>query len=252
MLQEERFNFIISELTRRGAVTVADLSEALNTSQSTIRRDISELDGAGRLKKVFGGAVPLENKVITVDYDFAVREKTQSLEKAEIGRFAASLIEKGDFIYIDAGTTTAQMIPHIDPELAGSINIVTNCLPHGTELAKRGFQVYMPGGNLKPATLALVGGAALEYVDRFYFSKCFMGANGVSADLGLTTPEIEEGRVKIHVVGRSQKIFALCDSSKFGNRSSVSFCKLNEAVIITEHLYKTEFRELAAIMEVRE
>ena len=252
MLQEERFNFIISELTRRGAVTVAELSEALNTSQSTIRRDIGELDAVGRLKKVFGGAVPLENKVITVDYDFAVREKTQSEEKTEIGRYAASLIERGDFIYIDAGTTTAQMIPYIDADLAGSINIVTNSLPHGTELAKRGFRVYMPGGNLKLATLALVGGAALEYIDRFYFSKCFMGANGVSMELGLTTPELEEGRVKTLVVSRSHETFVLCDSSKFGNRSAVRFCGLKDAVIITEHLYKAEFREMAEIREVWE
>ena len=131
MLQEERFKYILDELMRRNAVKVGNLAEELDTSESTIRRDINELDEAGKLRKVFGGAVSLGNSVNTIDTDMATKQSKNTEQKDSIAKYAASLIHNDDFVFIDAGTTTEHMIQYIDPSVAESAFFVTNGITHG-------------------------------------------------------------------------------------------------------------------------
>ncbi|MEE0746452.1 MAG: DeoR family transcriptional regulator, partial [Anaerovoracaceae bacterium] len=99
MLQEERFNRILAELDSNGAVKSVKLAELLDVSESTVRRDINELDAKGRLKKVFGGAVRIGNDVSTFEEDVAAKSLYHRTEKDEIARYAAGLIEDGDMVY---------------------------------------------------------------------------------------------------------------------------------------------------------
>ncbi len=250
MLQEERFAFILKELAEKGAVKVNTLAEQLHTSQSTIRRDIRELDESGKLRKVFGGAVALEPSVNTIESDVLTRESRNTAAKDAIARYAATQINENDFVYIDAGTTTERIIPYIDSSLTGSVYFVTNGIMHARRLVERGFRVFLPGGVLKATTEAIVGAGAMEYIDNCNFTKCFMGTNGVDPSRGFTTPEMDEARIKAQAIRHSYITYVLCDSSKFDNVSSVSFGKLNCACIVTDRLPNEIYRNITVIKEV--
>ena len=109
MLQEERFNKILEELAENGAVKNVDLSRSLGVSESTVRRDINELDEMGKLKKVFGGAIGLKRPVNTKEDDVVTKASAHVREKDAIARYAAGLIRDDDAVFIDAGTTTERM-----------------------------------------------------------------------------------------------------------------------------------------------
>ena len=284
MLQYERFGTIMNKLQTQSSVRVSDLSRELGVSESTIRRDISDLAKAGRLKKVFGGAVPAESHTEAAgrtaaeaagrtaaeaagrtaaeaadEPDFAertinavsrnVEEKArlQVDEKSEVAMRAAAMIEDGDLVYIDAGTTTGCMIDHIDCEGA---SFVTNGARHAIQLARRGFRVWLLSGRLKAKTEAVIGQGAVDSLQKYHFNKCFIGTDGVDQKCGLTTADIEESMVKTNAIERSQNVFILADSSKFGLVASVTFAPLDAGTIITDRLPDETYRRQAKVIEL--
>lgn len=247
MLQEERQQIILEELGRKGAVKVANLSELLNISESTIRRDINELDNEGRLKKVFGGAIALEKEINTVEEDMVTKSTVHVKEKKSIARYAASLINDNDFVFIDAGTTTESMIDFIDNY---SVTYVTNGITHGEKLAQRGFKVYITGGQLKKATQSIIGTTVIEFLDKCNFTKCFMGANGIDVDRGFTTPDFDEAMVKAEALKKSYVAYVLADGSKFGCVSAATFGKIEDCCIITDKLNDDEYNKYTVVKEV--
>ena len=136
MLTEKRQEEILRLLTLKGSVTVQELKEYFDASESTIRRDLNTLDEKGALVKVFGGAMLAESNLATKDEQVSQRKGLYQDEKQQIGEYAASLIEPHDFVYLDAGTTTACMIPYITEKTA---TFVTNAVSHALELAGKGF-----------------------------------------------------------------------------------------------------------------
>lgn len=124
MLTEKRQEEILRLLTLKGSVTVQELKEYFDASESTIRRDLNALDEKGALIKVFGGAMLTESNLATKDEQVSQRKGLYQEEKQKIGKYAASLIEPHDFVYVDAGTTTACMIPYITEKTA---TFVTKC-----------------------------------------------------------------------------------------------------------------------------
>lgn len=252
MLQEERFEFIMSRLSIKGAVKVTDIAEELGISQSTIRRDIKEMHDQGRLKKVFGGAVLVDSSITTEDSEIAIREHENTDAKRAIGSFAASQITEKDFVFIDAGTTTRRIIPFIDESLKDNVTFVTNGVVHARELAARGFTVYVPSGKLKWTTEALVGTSAVDYISNCNFTKCFMGANAVDLKKGFTIPEIDESRLKSAVMRNSATAYVLVDRTKFNKISSVSFGKINSGIIITDTCPDKDYMDATVVIEIAE
>ena len=247
MLQEERFNRILAELDSNGAVKSVKLAELLDVSESTVRRDINELDAKGRLKKVFGGAVRIGNVVSTFEEDVAAKSLYHRTEKEEIARYAAGLIEDGDMVYIDAGTTTERMIDYIENH---SATYMTNGIVHARKLALRGFEVGIVSGSVKAKTLSIIGTRAVQSMASYNFTKCFMGTNGIDIKKGFTTPDLDEAMVKEEAVKLSKNVYVLADSSKFEKIFSVTFAKLKGSCIITDKLHNDLYREYAAIKEV--
>src|SRR5699024_3341740 len=171
MLTEERHHEILDLLNRRGAVTVIELTKLLKTSESTIRRDLNALARLGKLNKVHGGATALE-RVMQDEEDMQVKSQRFQREKEEIAQYAASLIRDGDFIYIDAGSTTDKLV-----EVINNVNVtyVTNGIIHARKLTQKGCKVYVIGGQFKPVTEAIIGAQALKSIEAFNFTKCFLG-----------------------------------------------------------------------------
>lgn len=152
-------------------------------------------------------------------------------EKERIGRYAARLIEPDDFVYIDAGTTTSMLVEYIEER---SAVYVTNSVMHARKLARKGCRVFMPGGELKASTEALIGPMAIDSLRKYHFTKCFMGANGVSLRAGFTTPDPNEALIKQCAIEQSLQCWCLCDSSKFDRISPITFAPFSSIRIITD------------------
>ena len=248
MLQNERQEKILARLRQNGSVKVTVLAKDMDISESTIRRDINELDRRGRLKKVFGGAVAIHRDMRPVETDVAPRTLINIREKDIIAEYAASMINDNDFVYIDAGTTTEKMIDYLDKK---SVTYVTNGITHAKKLIQRGFDAYVIGGLLRPSTEAVIGAAAIEAVQKYNFTKCFMGTNGIDTESGFTTPDIGEAAVKTAVMKKSYVSFVLADHTKFGLVSPVTFADIEEACVITDHLEGEHYRRYTVIKEVK-
>lgn len=248
MLSEERHKLILERLERESVVYLNDLVKYLNTSESTIRRDLTALDKAGLLKKVHGGATSL--KEISINTTDDIVENRQSLnidEKLKIAEYAASLIEDNDLVYIDAGTTTELMINFISNTKAV---FVTNGIVHARKLIKKNCTTYILGGELKLTTEAIVGAETVNSLRKYNFTKGFFGTNGVDIDRGFTTPDVKEAMVKEEALHRSRKRFVLCDQSKFDEISSITFADIKDAKIITTNLENNRYKHQTEILEV--
>jgi DeoR family fructose operon transcriptional repressor len=222
-------------------VTIAELMEMLGASQSTIRRDLYELNSSRMLKKVHGGAVSLKNGIQTVDESVLQRKDLNIESKRVIARYAASLIKDTDVVYLDAGTTTAEMLPYLKDTGA---TYVTNCISHASFLASCGHQVYMPGGALKAKTDALICSETLKYIENMNFTIGFFGTNGISMQEGFTTPDPEEGRVKRTAFFHCQEAYVLSDQSKFNVICTYTFAPINKGFIVTDSTAPQKYREL--------
>lgn len=246
MLTEERYAAILRLLDERKAATVQELTELLNTSESTIRRDLNALHNLGRLNKVHGGATSIVSGYATKEDDVTVKYQLNAQEKQAIARHAASLLRPNDFVFLDAGTTTEQMIDFI-AEM--SAVFVTDGIFLAKKLAKRGLTVFVPAGRIKAATEAVVGSETIDSLSRYNFTVGFFGTNGIAVREGFTTPDVDEARVKSEAMARCRRKIMLADASKFGLVSSVSFAKLSDAEIITNQLPDAQYRKHTKITE---
>ena len=247
MLAEERFSKILSIIEEAGSVTVQDLMEELGASESTIRRDLNTMDANGLLVKVFGGAVAKNTNIRTQDENVDNRKLQNIEEKVAIAKYAASLIKSGDFVYIDAGTSTELVIDYIK---AMNVTFVTNSLTHAKKLSDKGYTVYILGGEFKSTTEAIVGEEAVETLDKYNFTKGFWGTNGVSITKGFSTPEVKEAMVKKKSMENCKERYVLADSSKFSQISSVKFSEFENATIITTELKNASYKKYKNIKEV--
>ena len=186
MLTEKRQKEILRFLDEKGSVTVQELTERLDASESTIRRDLAVLHQKGALVKVFGGAVQAESRINIREEKVALRKELNKEEKIRIAAYAATLVEPDDFVYLDAGTTTEYMIPFLTEK---SAVFVTNAVSHALRLTENGFRVILIGGELKAATEAIVGNEAYVNLQKYNFTKGFFGTNGLNRTSGFTTPD---------------------------------------------------------------
>ncbi len=247
MLTEQRFDIILKLLEEKKSVTVTELRELLDASESTVRRDITALDKAGKLTKVFGGAVALNHKVTAYEPTVAQKSELNKEEKQKIAKYAASLITPDDFVYLDAGTTTGLMLEYLEGVKAA---FVTNAVSHAQTLAKMGIRVYLIGGELKSSTEAVVGSQAMQMIQMYHFTKGFFGTNGITRREGFTTPDTSEAIVKSTAMKQCKDVYILTDKSKFGEVSSVTFGGFTDAKILTEEIPE-EYEDSKNILKVK-
>lgn len=249
MLSEDRFQTILQLLQQKRSVTVSELCKLLQTSESTIRRDLNTLAEMGKLNKVHGGATAIDQPIFTQEETVDIRSSKYIKEKNQIAAYAASIVTNEDFIFLDAGTTTEKVIDFLVPTKAV---FITNGILHIRKLTQKGFRAYLLGGELKLSTEAMVGATAVENLKSYNFTKCFLGANGIHDKYGFTTPDVAEAMIKKEVLGRSFMRCILADRSKFGAITSVSFGNLSQACIVTDCLENTHYKDFTVIKEVGE
>ena len=247
MLNEERYQLIQEIISERNTVTVAELARELKTSESTIRRDLTALDELGKIRKFFGGATAIKQSEGLHEDAVSVKEAVMSEEKTAIAKYAATLINDGDFVYIDAGTTTSRLVDFISNDKA---TYITNGITHARKLIHKGLNAYIIGGKVKNLTEAIIGAEGLNSLRNFNFTKAFMGVNGIDISCGFTTPDIEEAMIKEAAVKKSYTVFVLADRTKFRRVFPVTFAALETCCIITDCLADLEFTKKTVIKEV--
>lgn len=247
MLIEQRLSEIAAIVEKRRSVTVQELMQLFDASESTIRRDLNLLDANGQLLKVHGGAVAVGKIYNTRDDEVPRRKELNKEDKIRIAKYAASLIRPNDFIYLDAGTTTELMIDFIKEK---NVVFVTNALSHAKKLSQAGCTTYVPGGEFKLSTEAIVGDEAVLSLSKYNFTKGFWGTNGVSIEQGFSTPDVKEAMIKRKSMEQCKHRYILCDSSKFSHISCVTFADFTSAKIITTKVAEEAFADCTNILEV--
>ena len=227
MLAVQRHKLIIEELRQHGAVRVSDLTELLAVSEMTVRRDLDALASDGLVEKVHGGAT-LPGRLSADEPGFEAKSHRQLKEKEAIAREAAKLVAPGQSIGVTAGTTTWRLAHHLAqiPDLT----VVTNSIQVANIFhrdARADAMVVLTGGVRTPSD-ALVGPVAVSAIRSLHLDMLFIGVHGVTADAGLTTPNLLEAETDRAFVGISEQRVVVADHTKWGVRGLSRIAGLDE------------------------
>lgn len=214
----DRGELILQELLRNGEVSVDSLAKSFKVSAATIRRDLTDLERQGLLRRNHGGAVPVAPMLYEAFRhvsSFQEQEQKCVVEKRQIGLMAASLIADGDIIGIGAGTTTTQVARSIRHRKA--ITVLTNAVNIAMELSHLpDIKVCMTGGYLSGEWFALVGDMAQRNVSEIFVDKVFIGVDGVHYEHGLTTNYPDQAAIHRTMMRQSRQRIVVADHRKIG------------------------------------
>jgi DeoR family transcriptional regulator of aga operon len=216
MLSEERRRAILEILNREGRVLVLDLAKRFTTSQVTIRKDLEALHAHGLVHRTHGGALPSREGALE-DPTLREKEKLHRKEKLRIAEAAAGMVQEGQVVILDSGTTTTAIARAL--RTFQNLTIVTNAVNIAAELSGSSVEVILTGGTLRKNSFSLVGPIAEETLRRLNADLLFLGVDGFDVHYGLSTPNLLEAKVNRTMVEVSKRAVAVCDSSKFGRRS---------------------------------
>lgn len=245
MYAEERQRLIVDRARAEGRVEVAALAEELDVTPETIRRDLSRLERLGQLKRVHGGAIPLDR--LGFEPPVAARREAMAAEKDRIAKAALAEVPEEGAILLDAGTTTARLATALPTDR--ELTVVTNALDIATTLAARSnLNVLMIGGRVRGRTLAAVDSWAARMLGDLFVDVAFVATNGVSIERGLTTPDPTEAMIKGLMVEAARRAVLLADHTKVGNDHLVRFADLDQVdTLVTDTGIDAELRaDLAA------
>jgi DeoR family transcriptional regulator of aga operon len=246
MLNEERRRLIVEMLHREGRVLVTGLARHFRTSQITIRKDLEVLDNQGSIQRTHGGALPVQSGAL-LDPTLREKEKQHREEKIRIAMAAAKMVEEGQSVLLDSGTTTTAIARALKD--IKKLVVITNAMNIAAEVAGTNIEVILTGGMLRKNSFSLVGPLAEQSLRQLSADILFLGVDGFDTQLGLFTPNVFEAQVNRVMVEISRKTVAVCDSSKFGRRS---LCNIMPAtavhhVITDKNIGKQELQALRDI-----
>lgn len=240
VLTAERHFIILQFLKEQESATVHELSEATGASISTIRRDLLQLEEGQKLKRVHGGATLYRTK--WAEPSLVEKSSQNLIEKTNIASHAASLVEDGDCIFLDAGTTTQKLAEKLR---SNNLIVVTNGYQIVDTLLAKGITTYLVGGKVKPNTGAMIGPKAIESISTYRFDKCFLGINGIHESYGYTTADPEEALIKKTAINLSKQSYIIADHSKIGETAFSKVADLHEGTIITSNLTETNLSKIS-------
>ncbi|MCO5999963.1 DeoR/GlpR family DNA-binding transcription regulator [Actinoallomurus rhizosphaericola] len=232
MYAEERQQEILRRTREAGRVDVMTLAEDFGVTMETIRRDLTVLERAGALRRVHGGAIPVER--LGFEPALAARDTVMTAEKERIAKAALAELPADGSIIIDAGSTTGRLVQVLPSDR--ELTVITNSPPLATVLATRSnLSVIMLGGRVRGRTLATVDDWAMRPLDRLRVDVAFMGTNGCSVEAGLTTPDAAEAAMKESMMKAARRTVVLVDHTKVGNDYLARFAALSQvSVLITD------------------
>lgn len=248
MLTLQRQEEIMNILRVKKSATVAELSAALFASGSTIRRDLSDLENAGLIRRSHGGAVLYEPS--SDEASARIREQENRRQKKLIGTMAAGLLSDGSSLFLDSSSTAGAMIP----SLSGyqDLTVITNGLRNALSMAEYPeLRIVLTGGTVRPSSGSLYGAETLNCLSRLHPGWCFFSCGGLSVS-GITESSFEQGAVKEQMIRGAEKKVLLCDSSKFGRGCLYRIGALSDIdCLVTDQLPPEELASALASAGVR-
>ncbi|SIO85492.1 DeoR/GlpR family DNA-binding transcription regulator [Nocardiopsis sp. JB363] len=233
MYAEERQKVILERARRDGRVDVTGLASEFDVTYETIRRDLTALERHGVLRRVHGGAIPVER--LGFEPALNVRDSVMTEEKERIAKAALAELPEEGAVLLDAGSTTGRMAEQLptDRELI----VVTNSLSIALTLTTRpNINLMLLGGRLRNRTQASVDAWALRSLAESYVDVAFMASNGVSVERGLTTPDPAEAEVKRAMIASARRAVLLADHTKVGNDHFARFANVEDLdLIVTDN-----------------
>ena len=241
MMAEERRTQILQILHAQGRVKVDELKNRFGTSAVTIRNDLNELSLRGLVQRSHGGAV----RPNTILRESPVRERlrTHSDEKRRIGAMAATLINDGETIILDSGTTTLEIARHIKNKQ--SLQILTNGVNVAVELLDAtGIQTFIVGGTVRGDSASVVGRSTEEMLEQFAADKLFLSGAGCDPDFGVSGANLEETMVNRAMLRIAREVILVSDSTKFSKRSMSRIAPFGEIdIVISDTGLQPELQE---------
>lgn len=228
----DRLNAMEQYIIGQNSVTLEELANHFNISINTVRRDLDELLERGNIVKVYGGVCVSHqaNNLVSLP----IRNQLNLDEKAHIGKLASSLIPDGATIFLDSGSTTVHIIPHLE-ERKG-LSLITHSLPAMTKAAVySNLNLIFLGGVYNQSTASMFGLSVIDELRKFSVNIAIMAATGISLKNGLSNNTYMEAEIKRHVVENCSKVILLADHSKFDHEAMLSFCGLDKlSAVITD------------------
>lgn len=216
MLIDERRNYLLNLIQRDGRVLVSELSDSLGVSRITIRKDLDYLESKGMLQRSHGGALLPQGGTL-LDPALEEKEQKQLKEKQRIAKAAAALVQEGQCVLLDSGSTTTAIARELRSYTR--LTIVTNAVNIATELAGTDLEIVLTGGTLRKNSHSLVGPLAEDVLKEIHADIMFLGVDGFDAKAGPMTPHFLEARVNRAMVNAASRVVVVCDSTKFSRRS---------------------------------
>lgn len=224
MLEYERLDRILSYLRENQTVTVKNLSKRLYASEATIRRDLTELERRGFIKRLHGGAALLDSA--NRELPLYVRQQQNATAKQSIAAQAARYLKDGQVIFLDASSTAMHLVKYF--ENFENLTIITNGIQTARELNKLPHKTYCTGGMMLHHSEAYVGDYAVDFIRHFNADLFFFSSRGLSEDGRITDASPEETHVRKVMFEQSRKRIFLCDSSKLGKIYCYNLCRLSQ------------------------
>lgn len=242
LLIDERRQHILSLIQSHGRALVRDLSRSLKISQITIRKDLEYLQSKGLVQRTHGGALRIQSSAL-LDPTLKEKQKQHSQEKQRIAAAAVRMVEEGQCVMLDSGTTTTAIAQEL--KRFSQLTVITNAVNIAAELTSTNLEVILIGGSLRKNSFSLVGPLAEDVLQEMHADILFLGVDGFDPEVGLTTPNFVESRVNRAMVKAARRVVAVCDSTKF-NRRSLSRIVLPSAIhcVITDRGLPPETAEI--------
>ena len=239
MTAEERRQQLSEVLARRGFADLSALAADLGVSESTVRRDLTQLEEEGVARRTHGGAVFVSDRFIALNY--SAREMTAVAEKQAIGRMVASLIEDGETILLDGGTTTFQVAKNL---LSRTLQVVTNSLPIANVLSCAGnIELTFVGGYIYPRTGVALGPIVLQTLAPLHVNKAIISTAGVTQE-GLFNANMLMVESEQRMMASADEVIVVADSSKFGRKALARICGWDQVDrLVTDDRLAPEWRE---------
>jgi len=218
LLVEERRRLIVEQVEREGRATVEELAARFQISPVTIRADLEALARNAAIVRSHGGALPAPAHA--VDTPLSIKETRHHAQKRRIGQAAAKLVEDGETIILDSGSTTIEIARALRQRKWSELTVITNGLHIALELgAIPAIRVMMLGGLLRASSQSLVGSGAEQMLAQLSADRLFLGVDGIDPEVGVTTPDPQEATLNALMIRVSREVIGVFDSSKFGQRS---------------------------------
>ena len=225
MYAEERQQVILERARARGRVDVTALADEFTVTTETIRRDLTILERHGVVRRVHGGAIPVER--LGFEPALATRESVMTAEKTRIAKAALAELPDEGSILLDAGSTTARLADELPTDR--ELTVVTHSVNIALTLSTRpNLTIMLVGGRLRSRTLATVDAWALQALRETFVDVAFIATNGISVERGLTTPDSAEAMIKRAAVASSRRCVLLADHTKIGNDCFTRFAELKD------------------------